>query len=93
VLAGGVYVSPVLAERPALDWIEDAGWPVYETLSNREFEVLRMIALGKTVTQIAEEMPISVSTTSTHRAHILEKINMTTTVEFVHYAVRNHLVD
>jgi len=93
VLGGGVYVSPVLAERLALDWIEDAGWPVHETLPNWEFEVLRMIALGRIVTQIAEEMHLSVSTTSTHRAHILEKINMTTTVEFVHYAVRNHLVD
>ena len=93
MLVGAVYVSPVLAERLALDRTEDAGRLVHETLSNGEFEVLRMIALGKTVTQIAEEMPLSVSTTSTHRAHILEKINMTTTVEFVHYAVRNHLVD
>ena len=93
MLAGGVCVSPVLAERPALDWIDDAGWPVYETLSNREFEVLRMIALGKTVTQIAGELYLSVVTVSAHRAHILEKMNTSTTAELIHDAVGNHLVD
>lgn len=93
MLAGGVYVSPVLAERLALDWTEDAGRPVHETLSNREFDVRRMIALGKTVTQIAEEVYLSGVTVSGHRAHILEKMNMKTTAELIHYAVRDHLVD
>jgi two-component system, NarL family, invasion response regulator UvrY len=93
VLAGGVYVSSALAERLALDLHEDAGRPLHETLSDREFEVLRMIALGKTVTQIAEELHLSVPTVSTHRAHILEKTNMTTTAELIRYALRNHLVD
>ena len=93
MLAGGVYVSPVLAERLALDWTEDAGRPVHETLSNREFDVRRMIALGKTVTQIAGELYLSVVTVSAHRAHILEKMNTSTTAELIHYAVRDHLVD
>jgi DNA-binding NarL/FixJ family response regulator len=93
VLAGGVYVSSALAERLALDWIEDGGRPVDERLSNREFEVLRMIALGKTVTQIAGDLHLSVATVSTHRAHILEKMNLTTTAQLIHYAVRNYLVD
>jgi len=93
VLVGAVYVSPVLAERLALDRTEDAGRLVHETLSNGEFEVLRMIALGKTVTQIAEEVYLSGVTVSGHRAHILEKMNMKTTAELIHYAVRDHLVD
>src|SRR5438105_8187903 len=83
VLAGGVYVSSALAERLALDLHENATRPLHETLSDREFEVLRMIALGKSVTQIAEELHLSVPTVSTHRAHILEKTNMTTTAELI----------
>jgi two-component system, NarL family, invasion response regulator UvrY len=93
VLGGGVYVSSALAERLALDLHENAARSVHDTLSDREFEVLRMIALGKTVTQIAEELHLSVPTVSTHRAHILEKTSMTTTAELIRYAVRNHLVD
>ncbi len=93
VLAGGVYVSPALAERLALDLQENSGRPLHETLSDREFEVLRMIALGKTVTQIAEELHLSVPTVSTYRARLLEKMNMTTTAELMRYALRNHLVD
>lgn len=93
VLAGGRYVSPALAEKLAFDLDEDSGRLGHEMLSDREFEVLRMFGLGKTVTQIAEELHLSVPTVSTHRAHILEKMNMTTTAELVRYAVRNHLVD
>jgi DNA-binding NarL/FixJ family response regulator len=93
VLAGRLYVSPALAERLALDLHENAGRPLHEALSNREFGVLRMIALGKTVTDIAQELHLSVSTVSTHRAHILEKMNMKTTSELIRYALRNHLVD
>ena len=93
VLAGGRYVSPALAEKLAFDLNEDRGRPIHEALSNREFEVLRMIASGKTVSQIAEELHLSVPTVSTYRARILEKMNMTTTAELMHYALRNHLVD
>jgi two-component system, NarL family, invasion response regulator UvrY len=93
VLAGGRYVSPALAERLAWDLNEDVTRPVHETLSDREFEVLRMIASGKTVTQIAEELHLSVATVSTYRARILEKMKMSTTVQIMHYALTNHLVD
>ena len=79
VLAGGRQVSPVLAERLALDLNEDVAHPVHETLSDREFEVLRMIASGRTVTQIAEELHLSAATISTYRARILEKMKMSTT--------------
>lgn len=93
VLAGGRYVSPALAERLALDLNDEVRHDVQETLSHREFEVLRMIALGKTITQIAEELHLSVSTVSTHRARILEKMEMTTTAELMRYALSNHVVD
>ncbi len=93
VLAGGRYVSPVLAERLASHLDNEVHRDVQETLSDREFEVLRMIALGKTVGQIAEELHLSVSTVSTYRARILEKMELTTNAEVMQYALRNHLVD
>jgi len=93
VLAGGRYVSPALAEKLALELKEDHVQLRHETLSGREFEVLRMIASGKTVTQIVEELHLSVATVSTYRARILEKMHMTTTAELMHYAFHNHLVE
>jgi DNA-binding NarL/FixJ family response regulator len=93
LLAGGTYVSPALAERLALDLKRDVTRPVHEILSDREFEILRMIGSGKTVTQIAGELHVSVTTVSTHRARILEKMHMTTTAELMHYALSNRLVE
>jgi two-component system invasion response regulator UvrY len=93
VLSGGRYVSPELAERLALDLNDEVRRDVQETLSHREFEVLRMIGLGKAISQIAEELHLSVSTVSTYRVRILEKMEMTTTAELMRYALRNHLVD
>ena len=93
VLSGGRYVSPALAERLALELHEDFARPRHETLSDREFEVLRMIASGKTVSRIAEELHLSATTISTYRARILEKMNMTSSAELMHYALRNHLVE
>ena len=92
VLAGGTYVSPALAEKLALNSVKHTEEPPHERLSDREFEVLRMIASGRTISQIAEDLHLSVSTVSTHRAHILEKTAMTTNAELVRYAVENHLV-
>jgi DNA-binding NarL/FixJ family response regulator len=65
----------------------------HEELSDREYQVLRMIALGKTVSQIASEIQLSVKTVSTYRARVLEKMNMRTTAELMRYAIVNHLVD
>jgi len=93
LLGGGRYVSPALAETLASDLSQDAGRPPHESLSDREFEVLRKLASGKTVSQIAEDLHLSVPTVSTYRARILEKMNMSTTAELMHYALRNRLVD
>jgi DNA-binding NarL/FixJ family response regulator len=93
VLSGGRYVSPALAEKIVLDLNDGANLPLHEGLSAREFEILVMLGSGKTVSQIAEELHLSVTTISTYRARILEKMNMSTTAELMRYAFRNHLVD
>ena len=93
LLAGGRYVSPALAEKLVLTLNQDAGRPVHETLSSREFEILRMIASGKTVTQIAGELHLSPTTVSTYRTRILGKMNMATTADLIRYALQTHLVD
>ena len=62
-------------------------------MSDREFEILRMLASGKTVSQIAEELHLGVTTISTYRARVLEKMRMNTTAELIHYAVQNKVID
>jgi len=93
VLSGGRYVSAALAEKLASDLSADTERLSHERLSNREFEVLRMIASGKTISQIAEELHLSVTTVSTHRARILEKMGMANNAELMRYAMRNALID
>ncbi|HLK64710.1 MAG TPA: response regulator transcription factor [Bryobacteraceae bacterium] len=93
VRTGGRYVSSALAEKLALDLSADTERPIHEMLSEREFEVLRMIASGKTVGQIAEELHLSITTISTYRARVLEKMSMATAAELMHYALQNHLVE
>ena len=93
VLARGKYVSPALAERLAVDLHEVSGEPLHETLSDREFEVLRLIGSGRTTSEIAEMLHLSTPTVSTYRTRILEKMKMTTTAELIKYALRNRLVD
>ena len=93
ILAGGRYVSPALAEQLATELGEPSERPLHETLSDREFEVLRMLASGKTVSEIADTLHLSVTTVSTYRGRILEKMGLTTTAELMHYAMHNRLVD
>jgi two-component system invasion response regulator UvrY len=92
IAAGGRYVSPELAETLAsLLAGETAGQP-HERLSDREFEILKMLASGRTVSQVATELGLSVKTVSTHRTRILKKMNMKTNAELTHYAVKAGLV-
>jgi len=93
VLAGGRYVSPALAEMLALDLGRESNQPLHETLSARELEVLTMLGSGKNISQIAEILHLGVTTISTYRARILEKMNLQTTAELMNYALRNNLVD
>lgn len=92
VLRGGKYVTPALAEK-LLDHIgAEDDRPAHELLSDREYQVLTMIASGKEVKQISEELSLSVKTVSTYRARILEKMKMKTNAELTHYAITNKLV-
>jgi DNA-binding NarL/FixJ family response regulator len=93
VLSGGRYVSAALAEKLALDLMPGTDRPLHELLSDREFQVLRMIAQGKTVTTIARELSLSVRTVSTYRTRVLEKTGMKTTAELIRYALKAQLVD
>jgi two-component system, NarL family, invasion response regulator UvrY len=93
IAAGGRYVSANLAERLAYDLRSGVEAPVHELLSDREFQVLRMIASGKTVKQIADDLRLSVKTVSTYRARVLEKTGLQTTAELIRYALQAQLVD
>lgn len=92
LLAGGEYVSPTVAERLALDIKSGANQLPHEGLSDREFQVLCMIASAKTVTEIAQELSLSVTTISTYRARILEKMSMKNNAELTRYALQHGLV-
>jgi len=90
---GRKYITSSLAERLALGLETDAEKPPHETLSDREYQVLLMIASGKTITQIAKELFLSVKTVSSHRSHILEKMEMKTNAELTHYVIKHNLLD
>jgi len=92
VVRGGKYVSPSLAEKLAAELGEDTERPPHEALSEREYHVLCLLASGKTATQIAAEMSLSVKTISTYRVRLLEKMRMKTNAEVTRYAIEHRLV-
>jgi two-component system invasion response regulator UvrY len=93
VASGGKYISEAVAERLAWDLERRKQPATHEDLSNREFEILRLIASGKTVSQIALDLHLSVKTVSTYRMRLLTKLNMKSNAELTHYAIRGGLVD
>jgi len=93
IVAGGRYVSMTLAEKLAVDLRQGADLPAHELLSDREFQVLRMLASGKTVKEMAQELSLSVKTVSTYRSRILEKTGMKTNADLIRYALEAQLVD
>jgi two-component system invasion response regulator UvrY len=92
IISGGKYISSSLAERLSTD-IDASGKPRHEKLSDREFEIMRMIAQGKAIKKIAEELYLSEKTVSTYRTRLLEKMNMTTNAEIISYALKNKLIE
>jgi two-component system invasion response regulator UvrY len=90
---GGKYISASVAEKLAFQLEADFEEMPHEALSDREYQVLCMLASGKTVTEIADELALSVKTVSTYRSRILEKMSMKNNAELIHYAVQNKLVD
>jgi DNA-binding NarL/FixJ family response regulator len=93
ILEGGRYISSAMAERLAFDLGRHSDRPPHETLSDRECEVMRLIASGKTVGQIAELLCLSDKTISTYRSRILEKMGMKTNAELTHFVIRNDLLN
>ncbi len=92
VLAGERYISPSFAQRLVLDMADGSAERLHENLSHREFQVLRMIAAGRTITEIAQSFSLSVKTVSTYRQRILTKLRVGTNAELTAYATRNQLV-
>jgi DNA-binding NarL/FixJ family response regulator len=93
VSMGGKYIPSSLAEKLAFELEVDAEKPPHKTLSDREFQVMCMIAKGRTIKNIAEELFLSPKTVSTYRFRILEKMKMKSNEELTHYARNNHLVN
>jgi len=93
VIKGGRYVSPALGEILSIELQRDDVAAIHERLSNREFQVMRMIGSGRTVGEIAQLLSISDKTVSTYRARLLEKTGLRNNAELVRYVVENHFAD
>jgi DNA-binding NarL/FixJ family response regulator len=93
VMSGGKYITPALAEQLALEIETPSDKPAHELLSNREFEIMRMIGFGKSVGEIGGELSLSVNTITSYRARIMEKMKMKTNAELIRYAIQHQLVE
>ena len=94
ILEGGRYIRPSVAELLAVQLQEgSANLPPHSSLSDREFQVMTLMAKGKTVTAIADDLCLSVKSISTYRARILEKLKLHTTADLIRYAIEHHLVE
>lgn len=92
VVSGGRYVSSSLAEKLAFGLVSESNDPPDRALSNREFQVMCMIASGKTVKEISNDLYLSEKTVSTYRARIMKKMNMKTNAELISYTIKNNLI-
>jgi two-component system invasion response regulator UvrY len=92
VSSGGTYISASITDKLILDFAPDGERPLHEKLSDREYQIFCMLARGRTVGKIAQELFLSVKTVSTHRVHILEKMKMASNAELTHYAIINNLI-
>lgn len=93
ILDGGRFISASLAELLAANLETSLEKPLHEQLSDREYQVMCLIAVGKSLKDIADELSVSVSTINTYRARILEKMRMRNNTELTHYALENRLVN
>ncbi len=93
VAAGGAFISAEVAEELALSAMPSAEGPPHATLSDREYQVFRLLAGGAAVTQIAGQLNLSVKTVSTHKARLMEKLGVANQAELIHYALRHRLID
>ena len=93
VAAGRKYISPAVAEELANSIGQDVDQPAHSTLSDREYQTLRLIATGHSLSEIAATLSLSAKTVSVYRARLLEKLNLKNNADIAHYAVKNNLVD
>jgi len=93
VISGKRYITASVADKLAANLENDSEKAPHETLSNREYEVMCMIAKGKAPSQIAKSLSLSVKTVSTYRGRILEKLQFTSNAELTYYAIKNGLVE
>jgi DNA-binding NarL/FixJ family response regulator len=93
VAAGGRYISPKAAERLTYELDKDFTKPPHELLSDREYQVMRMLATGKTIKEIASDLCLSIKTVSTYRGRVFEKLGILTNAALVIYAIKNGLID
>jgi two-component system invasion response regulator UvrY len=93
ILSGGRYVSPRLAERLVAQLDEPAEKPLHELLSDREYEVMKLIASGVPLTEIADQLHVSVKTVSTYRTRIMEKMQMKSNAEVTRYAIKYQIIE
>lgn len=93
VLRGGIYISSSFSEKLLTDLASDIKKPLHEMLSDREFQIMRMIAKGKTINEIADELSLSAKTVYTYRARILDKMVMKNNMELTHYVTKYGLID
>jgi DNA-binding NarL/FixJ family response regulator len=93
IMSGGRYVSASLAEKLISNLDASAEKPLHESLSDREHEVMKMIAAGVPLTEIGENLHVSVKTVSTYRARIMEKMQMKSNAELTRYAITNSLIE
>ncbi len=92
IVSTGRYISPAVADKLAENINQNSSEQLHESLSDREFEVLKMIGSGKTVSEIAQILSLSVNTISTYRVRILEKTKLHSNSEVMHYVLENKLV-
>lgn len=93
VASGGKFISPALTELLAFELGRESQSKPHENLTTREFQIFIMLASGKTVKEIAKELSLSIPTISTHRAHILEKMNLKTNARLTYYAFKNNIIE
>ena len=93
VARGRKYISPVLAEILADNVAGNGDQPAHQELSNREYQIFCLLASGRRVSEIAEDLSLSVKTISTYRTRILRKMHLTKNAELTYYAIKNKLVD
>jgi DNA-binding NarL/FixJ family response regulator len=93
VAGGGAFISAEVAERLAQEAMPHAEGPRHAALSDREYQVFRLLVSGRSVSDIAAELHLSAKTISTHKARLMEKLGVDNNADLVHYAVRHRLID